>query len=115
MQMLWKSKKLMRAARTLTVVTLLAAFGIGLTGCAATLPVNSPCGVITDSLGDVHATTRAGDKRISDNFERGVRAGCWSRSTAVAPKAPTPTPTTVAKTAASVPVASGKQHWWSNL
>lgn len=55
-----------------------------LAGCATSpVPVLSPCGVIHDSLQDVHATTKAGDNRISTNFERGVAAGCWER---LAPK-----------------------------
>lgn len=53
-------------------------------GCATSLPVDAACGVITDSLGDVHATTKSGDQRISVNFERGVRAGCWTRQAAKA-------------------------------
>lgn len=47
-------------------------------GCATT-SVNKPCGVITDSLKDVHATTRDGERRISTHYEAGVAAGCWSR------------------------------------
>jgi hypothetical protein len=35
--------------------------------------------VITDPLGDVHATTKSGDARIDAHFERGVAAGCWKR------------------------------------
>ena len=59
----------------------LAAIGIGATGCASLpQPVNKPCGVIVDSLQDVHATTKAGETRISKHFERGVAAGCWGRA-----------------------------------
>jgi hypothetical protein len=36
--------------------------------------------VIVDSLQDVHATTKAGETRISKHFERGVAAGCWGRA-----------------------------------
>jgi hypothetical protein len=35
--------------------------------------------VIVDPLKNIHATTRDGDRRISDHFERGVAAGCWPR------------------------------------
>jgi hypothetical protein len=42
--------------------------------------VNKPCGVLTDSLMTVTATTRDGERRISRHFEAGVRAGCWGRS-----------------------------------
>ena len=52
-------KKLSKGLRLLTFVTLTAGLGIGLTGCASVQPVNRPCGVITDSLFDVHATTIA--------------------------------------------------------
>jgi hypothetical protein len=43
------------------------------------MPVDKPCGVILDSLQNVHATTRDGERRISSHFERGVKAGCWTR------------------------------------
>lgn len=52
--------------------------GLLLAGCTTT-SVNKPCGVITDSLGDVHATTRDGERRISQHYEAGIAAGCWSR------------------------------------
>jgi hypothetical protein len=61
----------------------LMVLGIGLVGCASNgMPVLNPCGVIEDSLGDVQATTKEGNKRIDAHFERGVRAGCWERSAA---------------------------------
>ena len=63
----------------------LAAFGTVLAGCATPVPVNSPCGVIKDSLGNVHATTQGGERRLSEHFERGVQAGCWSRAEASKP------------------------------
>ena len=70
----------LKAAMRWSGVTLLVGFGIGLAGCAPLQsPVVNACGVIVDPLEDVHATTRDGDRRISDHFERGVRAGCWSR------------------------------------
>jgi hypothetical protein len=50
---------------------------LSMTGCATTMPVNRPCGVISDSLIDVHATTRDGDRRISDHYARGHAAKCW--------------------------------------
>ncbi len=73
-----------KGRRLLMSVTGAAALGIVLAGCApkAMLPVNKPCGVIDDSLGDVQATTKEGNKRIDAHFERGVRAGCWDRSSA---------------------------------
>ena len=63
-------------------VTAMAACGAVLVGCVTTQPVNKPCGVITDGLGDVQATTIEGNRRIDAHFERGVRAGCWDRSSA---------------------------------
>jgi hypothetical protein len=61
----------------------LAGLGFATAGCATLpQPVNRPCGVITDPLGAVHATTKTGERRITAHFERGVRAGCWSRSDA---------------------------------
>ena len=56
---------------------LLAGLGIAITACASTQPVDRPCGVIVDSLQDVHATTPAGDHRISDHYARGHAAKCW--------------------------------------
>lgn len=64
-----------RAMRKAVIVTLVTMM---LGGCATT-SVNKPCGVITDSLKDVHATTRDGERRISTHYEAGVAAGCWSR------------------------------------
>jgi hypothetical protein len=58
---------------------LMAALGTALAGCAS-LPVDKPCGVITDSLETVTATTRDGNRRLADHFERGVAAGCWARN-----------------------------------
>lgn len=46
------------------------------------VPVTKPCGVIEDPLGDVQATTTAGNQRIDEHFEAGVRAGCWDRTSA---------------------------------
>ena len=43
------------------------------------LPVDRPCGVILDNLGDVQATTSEGNRRIDAHFEAGVAAGCWTR------------------------------------
>ena len=61
---------------------LLLASVLALASCSDTKPVDRPCGVITDPLGDVRATTKEGNKRIDANFEAGVRAGCWSRDAA---------------------------------
>ena len=60
------------------IVTLMVACGIAISGCAVSQPVNSACGVIHDGLKDVHATTKDGDRRISDHYERGKAVGCWS-------------------------------------
>ena len=68
-----------KVRQTLTAVIVAAGLGTGIAGCASVQPVDRPCGVIVDPLKDVHATTTDGDRRISDHFERGVRAGCWSR------------------------------------
>ncbi len=76
-------EKLPKGSRTLMRATAMVALGIALAGCASTLPVDKPCGVIVDPLGDVQATTREGNMRIDAHFERGVRAGCWERSAAV--------------------------------
>lgn len=51
---------------------------LALAGCTTT-GVNKPCGVISDSLGDVRATTRDGDRRLAAHYEAGVAAGCWKR------------------------------------
>lgn len=65
----------MRKAVSVGIVTLVT---MVLAGCQTT-QVNKPCGVITDSLSDVHATTRDGERRISAHHEAGVAAGCWRR------------------------------------
>ena len=53
-----------------------------LAGCAGmgALPVDKPCGVLSDSLSNVRGRTAKGDQRIAEHFERGVRAGCWTRA-----------------------------------
>ena len=43
-------------------------------------PVDLPCGVLTDSLFSVTATTADGNRRLSDHFERSVAARCWTRN-----------------------------------
>jgi hypothetical protein len=53
---------------------------LALAGCATPVPVDKPCGVITDSLRDVHAMTPKGETRLIIHFERGVAAGCWGRT-----------------------------------
>ena len=59
----------------------IALMGAALTidGCQSTAQVSRPCGVITDSLFNVQATTPDGNRRLSDHDERGIRAGCWKR------------------------------------
>ncbi len=56
------------------------ACGIALAASACqTVPVDKPCGVITDSLRDVRGASPAETRRIDVHFERGVAAGCWGR------------------------------------
>ncbi|WP_162742357.1 hypothetical protein [Nitratireductor sp. OM-1] len=74
---------LLRGRTRWTNATALGALGIALAACVTTQPVNKPCGVIIDPLGDVQATTQEGNRRIDAHFERGVRAGCWERSSAL--------------------------------
>ena len=59
------------------LVSLAAGLGIAMAGCVTTEPVDKPCGVIVDSLKDVHATTGTGDVRISKHYARGKAAHCW--------------------------------------
>ena len=68
----------MQRYKMLTLASLLAGLGAVLGACAS-VPVNRPCGVLTDSLMTVVATTRDGERRISRHFEAGARAGCWGR------------------------------------
>ena len=57
-----------------------AACGIALAVAACqTVPVDRPCGVITDALRDGRGATPADTRRIDIHFERGVAAGCWGR------------------------------------
>jgi hypothetical protein len=58
-------------------LAIFAALIIG--GCSTHVPTIRPCGVLADSLMNVTATTRDGERRISRHFEAGVRAGCWGR------------------------------------
>ena len=69
----------MLRAKQLTVAMLAVAAGIGLQACASQAPTLRPCGVITDSLIGVEATTKDGERRLSNHFERGVAARCWKR------------------------------------
>ena len=55
---------------------LIAIGALVLAGCS-TAPVDRPCGVITDSLIDVNATTPEGQRRIHVHHARGRAAGCW--------------------------------------
>ena len=66
----------------MTKLLLIAVVPLLLTGCAGmgALPVDQPCGVLRDSLADVRGRTAKGDQRIAEHFERGVRAGCWTRA-----------------------------------
>ena len=57
----------------------IALLALILAGCNQTVQIAKPCGVITDPLKDVQATTRAGNQRLSNHFERGVSAKCWQR------------------------------------
>ncbi len=51
---------------------------LALSACArAPLPVDRPCGVITDSLAGVDAVTRDGERRLAIHHARGRAAGCW--------------------------------------
>ena len=50
---------------------------LALAGCATPVPVNSPCGVIKDSLIGVNATTPDGQRRLNVHHERGATVGCW--------------------------------------
>lgn len=67
--------------KMLMIASTLAGLGTVIAGCATLpQPVNKPCGVISDPLKDVHATTPKGESRISAHFEKGVAAGCWPRN-----------------------------------
>ena len=63
------------------IAIIIMACALALAGCgtAANVQIAQPCGVIRDSLKDVKATTREGDRRLANHFERGVSAGCWGR------------------------------------
>ncbi len=59
------------------MIIIMAALAL-LAGCArAPLPVDRPCGVLTDSLAGVDATTREGERRLAIHHARGRAAGCW--------------------------------------
>jgi hypothetical protein len=64
-----------------TMLRIAGAFGIGLlaSACQTVQPVNSPCGVIIDSLRDVYGRTPEMTRRIDQHVERGIAAGCWDR------------------------------------
>ena len=61
----------------MTPALLLAAIGIALGSCATGSPTLKPCGVITDNLIGVEATTPAGERRLTVHYARGKAAGCW--------------------------------------
>ena len=63
--------------KTLFHASILVALGIATSSCATPVPVNNPCGVITDSLKDVHATTKIGEQRITLHYQAGLGARCW--------------------------------------
>ncbi len=59
---------------------ILLAIAAMLAGCGKdAVSIAQPCGVISDSLRDVQGRTPADTRRIDNNFERGVAAGCWDR------------------------------------
>jgi hypothetical protein len=60
---------------------IIVSLALTLAGCgaAANVQIAKPCGVIVDPLKDVRATTRDGERRLSNHFERGVAAKCWGR------------------------------------
>ena len=68
----------MRRLSVATVATVATVAALA-AGCATTVPVNRPCGVIADSLKDVRGARSQDRQRIDVHFERGVRAGCWKR------------------------------------
>jgi hypothetical protein len=63
------------------ILTIVSLFFIS--ACQTFVPVNRPCGVITDSLKDVVGATPDDTRRIDVHFERGVAAKCWSRTTLI--------------------------------
>ncbi len=66
--------------RRASVSKIALACGIALAAAPCqTVPVDRPCGVITDSLRDVRGASATETRRIDVHFERGVAAGCWGR------------------------------------
>lgn len=61
--------------QALSIISVLG-FILFLAGCQTT-GTTKPCGVIQDSLKDVNATTRDGNRRLAGHYERGRGAGCW--------------------------------------
>jgi hypothetical protein len=53
---------------------------VTLTACATPVTITNPCGVIIDSLRDVHGKDGFERRRIDRHFEAGVAAGCWKRT-----------------------------------
>lgn len=58
------------------------ASGIALSSCVSlrekAVPVNRPCGVITDSLVDVQGKTPKDERRLTGHYATGRGAGCWN-------------------------------------
>lgn len=59
---------------------MVSGIALAASACQTTVPVDKPCGVITDSLGDVQGKTKADTRRIDIHFEKGIAAGCWTRA-----------------------------------
>lgn len=65
--------------KRIALLVLIVTATIGLAACETTSVTVRGCGVIQDSLHDVEATTRDGQRRLDVHFERGVSAKCWGR------------------------------------
>jgi hypothetical protein len=64
---------LMRLSAAFAVVVVICT----LAACQTPVPVNRPCGVITDDLRGVTATDAAGQQRLGIHYVRGKAARCW--------------------------------------
>ena len=69
----------MKTIHTIFLTVLVIIVVIGLGGCETTGVTVRGCGVIQDSLHDVRATTRDGNRRLAVHYERGKSANCWGR------------------------------------
>lgn len=65
--------------KTIRIIFLTVIAAIGLAACETTRVTVRGCGVIQDSLHDVRATTRDGNRRLAVHYERGKSANCWGR------------------------------------